>query len=271
MKRQAKKTRPTLGLALSGGSARGLAHIGVLKVFEEKGVPVDFLAGTSMGALVGAFYANGMNVKMMERFAARMERRLWMDLTLPRMGIIAGEKITELLCFLTRNRTFDQLLIPFAVTATDLYSGTSITIKEGRVADAVRASISIPGVFNPVPWKDCLLVDGGVLNRVPVDVVREMGPDIVVAVDVGVYSGRARVSNFIDVITQSIDIMSRRLEREMEKEKIHKADVLIRPCVEDITPSQFHRVPEAVAAGAAAALAVMPDLEKLLRRKESKK
>ncbi len=271
MKGPKEKTRPTLGLALSGGSARGLAHIGVLKVFKDHGIPVDFLAGTSMGSMIGAFYANGMNVKMMERLAARLERRLWMDLTLPRMGIIAGEKITEILCFLTRNRTFAQLQIPFATCATDLYSGQNITLKEGRVADAVRASISIPGVFPPVARGDYLLVDGGVLNRVPVDVAREMGPDIVVAVDVGIHVGEARINNFLDVITQSIDIMSRELEKEKEKDHQNQADVLICPHMEDISPSQFHKVPQAVAAGTAAALEALPVIKNLLQRKEPKK
>ncbi len=266
MRQPAKKTRPNLGLALSGGSARGLAHIGVLKVFQEHNIPVDCVAGTSMGSMVGAFFANGMSVKMIEHLAARMERRLWMDLTIPRMGIIAGDKITDILCFLTRKRTFAELEIPFATCATDLYSGKSITLKEGRVADAVRASISIPGVFPPVPWKDYLLVDGGVLNRVPVDVVREMGPDIVVAVDVGHHVGEPRISNFLDVIVQSIDIMS----RELHKDRVLQADVLICPHLEEVSPSQFHKVPEAVAAGYAAAREALPQIENLLQRKESR-
>jgi NTE family protein len=266
MKKAAQKRRPTLGLALSGGSARGLAHIGVLKVFEEHGIPVDYLAGTSMGSLVGAFYACGMSLKMMERLAARMERRLWMDLTVPRMGIIAGEKITEILCFLTRNRTFADLNLPFAACATDLYSGRNITIREGRVADAVRASISIPGVFPPVCRQDYLLVDGGVLNRVPVDTVREMGAEVVVAVDVAHHVGEPRISNFLDVISQSIEIMS----RELEREKISQADLLIYPHMEEVSPSQFHKVAEAVAAGAAAASQALPDLQRLLKRKGAK-
>ncbi len=264
MKASKKKSCPTLGLALSGGSARGLAHIGVLKVFEEHKIPVDYLAGTSMGSLVGAFYLSGMNVKMMERLAKKMERRLWMDFTFPRMGIIAGEKITNILCFLTRNRTFADLPIPFAVCATDLYSGQNITIKEGRVADGVRASISIPGVFPPVPRGDYLLVDGGVLNRVPVDAVREMGPDIVVAVDVGTYVGPVKINNFLDVISQSIDIMS----RELHKNKTLGADVLICPDMVEVTSSQFHKVAEAVASGEEAARKAIPDILKLLKRKD---
>lgn len=217
-----------------------------------------------MGSLVGAFYANGMNVKMMERLAKKMERRIWMDFTFPRMGIIAGEKITNILCFLTRNRTFADLEIPFAVCATDLYSGKSITLREGRVADAVRASISIPGVFPPVPLQGYLLVDGGVLNRVPVDVVQEMGPDIVVAVDVGMDVGPVKINNFFDVITQSIDIMS----RELHKDKTLAADVLICPHMEGITSSQFHKVTEAVAIGEEAARKAIPAILRLLKRKE---
>ncbi len=250
----------TLGLALGGGAARGLAHIGVLKVFEKNNITIDYIAGTSMGGLIGAFYANGMSTKMMERLAKRMDKRIWMDLTFPKMGIIAGEKIQEILCFLTRNRDFNDLKIPFAVSATDLYSGESITINEGKVGDAVRATISIPGIFTPVKWKEHLLVDGGVLNRVPVNIVREMGADIVIAVDVGIYVGTKRTNNIIDVISQSIDIMA----REIQRHKIIDANVIIRPYLGEISPSHFDRVDEAVTSGEEATCNALSKINNLL-------
>lgn len=257
-----KQKRVTLGLALGGGSARGLAHIGVLRVLEENNIPVDFLAGTSMGSLIGAFYANGISIKMIERLAKRLDKRLWLDLTVPRMGLLAGDKVLKIISFLLRERNFSDLKIPFAVSATDLYSGESITLDEGRVGEAVRASISIPGIFAPVEWQERLLVDGGVLNRVPVNIVREMGADIVVAVDTGIYLGMKKANNIIDVITQSIDIMA----HEIQKHTIIDADVLIRLYLREIGASQFHRVEEAAAIGAEATRRVIPAIKNLLER-----
>jgi len=256
VERKVKKERPTLGLALGGGSARGLAHIGVLKVFEAEGIPVDYLAGTSMGGLIGAFYASGMSLKMMHRLAKKIEKRLWFDLTIPKKGIIAGEKITQILRFLTRSCDFADLKIPFAVSATDLYSGENITIGEGNLADAVRATISIPGIFPPVEWRNCLLVDGGVLNRVPVGIVKEMGAALIVAVDVGIYIGKRKVGNVFDVINQTFDIMA----REIQKHTISAADIVIRPDLRDIGPAQYHKVDEAVARGEKAAREALSEI-----------
>ncbi len=262
MEGEVKKERPSLGLALGGGSARGLAHIGVLQVFEAEGIPVDYLAGTSMGGLIGAFYASGMNLKMMQRLAKKIEKRLWFDLTIPKMGIIAGEKITQILHFLTRNCNFQDLKIPFAVSATDLYSGENITISEGNLADAVRATISIPGIFPPVEWQNYLLVDGGVLNRVPVGIVKEMGADLIVAVDVGVYIGKRKTGNIFDVINQTFDIMS----REIQKHTMSPADIIICPDLTNVGSAQYHKVDEAVAQGEKAAREALPEIKKKLER-----
>ena len=260
MNSKKQKQRVTLGLALGGGSARGLAHIGVLQVLEENNISIDFLAGTSMGSLIGAFYANGISIKMIERLAKRLDKKLWVDLTVPRMGILAGDRILKIISFLLRERNFSDLKIPFAVSATDLYTGESITLNKGSVGEAVRASISIPGIFAPVVWKDHLLVDGGVLNRVPVNIVGEMGADVVVAVDTGIYLGMKKANNIIDVITQSIDIMA----HEIQKHTITNADILIKPDLREIGASQFHRVEEAVAIGAETTCRVIPAIKNLL-------
>ena len=141
-----------IGLALGGGSARGFAHIGVLKVLEEAGITIDCLSGTSMGALIGAIYASGANMRMMEKLSRALTRRNWLDFSFPRMGFISGKKIERIIYLLTRRSTFAELKIPLAIVAVDLYSGKKIIIKEGIVASAVRASISIPGYFVPVNW-----------------------------------------------------------------------------------------------------------------------
>ncbi len=248
----AKKRK--IGLALSGGAARGFAHIGVLKVLEEERMPVSFLAGTSAGALMGAFYASGMNIRMLERLTKAVERRTWIDFTVSRMGFIGGNKVEQIVYLLTRRATFSDLKIPFAAVAVDLYSGEKVVIKEGIVAEAVRASISIPGCFVPVEINGKMLVDGAVLERLPVEVVRNMGADFVIAVDTGFHKGAVDITNALDVITRSIEIMA----KEMSLNQLDCADAVITPELGDIAPSQFERVSEAVSLGEKAARSALP-------------
>ncbi|MEA3374699.1 MAG: patatin-like phospholipase family protein, partial [Chloroflexota bacterium] len=177
-----------VGLALSGGGARGLAHIGVLKVLEQAGVPVDFLAGTSMGGLIAAAYAAGLSPEFMEQEALRMAslRRLLAlaDPTMLQGGLFEGQKVREYLSDHLGDCTFDQLRLPLTLVSVDLNSGETVYLNQGRVADAVRATIALPGLFTPVERGGQLLVDGGLLNNLPTDVVRRMGADVVIAVDV---------------------------------------------------------------------------------------
>ncbi len=245
-----------IGLALSGGAARGFAHIGVLKVLEEAKVPVSFLAGTSMGALLGAFYASGMNMRMLERITKAVERRGWFDYTVSRMGLVSGNRVEQMVYLLTRRSTFDDLKIPFAAVAVDLYSGEKVVIKEGLVANAVRASISIPGYFVPVEIEGQMLVDGSVLERLPTEIVREMGADFVIAIDTGFHQGSVDINNALDVITRSIEIMV----KQMSRAQLDRADAVIAPDLGDITPSQFERVSEAVSLGEKAARNALPDI-----------
>ena len=184
---------PKIGLALSGGGARGLAHIGVLKVLERKGIPVDYLAGTSMGGVIAAGYAAGFDTAYLEQEAQRMSR--WrnllplVDRSLPGLGLVKGERVRDYLASQLGEMTFDQLRIPLALVAVDLLTGKEVALQSGVVADAVRATISLPGVFAPFPLDGRLLVDGGVLNNLPADVVRGMGADVVIAVDVSADAG----------------------------------------------------------------------------------
>ena len=238
-------TRPKIGLALGAGAARGLAHLGVLKVLEKYKIPVDFVAGSSMGALVGALYCAGLEADFLIKLARELPSRSWVDLALPRSGLISGKKVETMLQILTRNRDFSQLKIPFAAVATDIERGEAVVLKEGNVAAAVRASISIPVVFKPVRLGQRLLVDGGVVDRVPVSVVREMGADVVIAVDVNKFVSYQPVKNIIDVMLQTLDIM----ERKILDARVLDTEVLIRPKVGHISPAHFHRVDELVQAG----------------------
>lgn len=249
-----------IGLALGGGSARGFAHIGVLKVFEEAGIKIDYVAGTSMGALIGAFYASGMKLKMMERLVRAVGRRNWMDLSFSKMGFISGRKIEQIIYLLTRRNTFEDLKIPLAVVAVDLYSGEKVIFREGLVCTAVRASISIPGYFVPVELGDKLLVDGAVLDRVPAGVAREMGADFVIAVDPGVFVQTEKINTVLDVITRSFDIMV----REIVQHHIHDADVVIKPDLAGIAPSHFEKAAEAIKIGEAAARESLPYILEVL-------
>ncbi len=252
-----------IGLALSGGAARGFAHIGVLKVIDEAGVKIDCLAGTSMGALIGALYASGLKVKVMDRLMRAAGSVSWLDFVFPRMGLIKGEKIEEIVRLLTRRSTFDQLNIPLAVVAVDLYSGEKVVLKEGLVCRAVRASISIPGFFVPLVVDNRLLVDGGVLDRIPVEVAREMGANIVIAVDTGIYKRNTKFNSVLDVVTRSFDIM----QQEICRSQLTNTDLVISPEL-DIAPSQFERAAEAIDAGERAARKALPQILALLEQRK---
>jgi NTE family protein len=155
------KERAKIGLALGAGSARGVAHIGVLQVLEEAGINIDYLTGTSMGSLIGSFYAAGMDLKRLEGLAYQMDWDLITDITVPLKGLLSGKKTKEFVQLLTKNKKFSELEVPFAVVAADIQSGEEVVIKEGLVADAVRGSVSIPGVYVPYQLGENLLVDGG--------------------------------------------------------------------------------------------------------------
>jgi NTE family protein len=176
-----------MGLALGSGSAKGLAHIGVIKVLTANRIPIDFIAGSSMGALIGALYASGLSVEQMEDIACNTDWKLTAKMftpTLPWAGLVEGNRIRQFFRTLMGERNFNDLKLPFAAVATDVHTGEEIIIENGSLVEAVRASISIPGVFTPVRHQNRFLVDGGIVNPVPADVVRTMGADRVIAVNV---------------------------------------------------------------------------------------
>lgn len=276
---------PKVGLALSGGGARGLAHIGVLKVLRQRGVPIDVLAGTSMGGLVAAAYAVGLTPEYMEREALRMgrPRRLLSlaDPTIPRRGLFEGQKIAAYLDDQLGDCTFDDLRCCLNLIAVDLESGESVTLADGRVTDAVRATIALPGLFRPVERGDQVLVDGGLLDHLPAKAVRQAGADVVIAVDVATEDNTfstmiprlreyryipAGIASTFEVILRSLDVMMRDISRRNVAEAA--PDVVIRP---DIPPgvsvlTGFSQAGETIAAGERAALDACPDIEKLLIR-----
>jgi len=176
-----------IGLALGSGAARGLAHIGVLKVLDREGIPIDFVAGTSAGALIGALYAAGISPMEIEEIALNIDRRKTISFFTPTIsssGLVDGSRIEKFIESILGRQNIGDLKIPFAAVATDLQTGEEIVITEGSLITALRASISIPGIFTPVKYKGRLLVDGGLVNPVPVSTTFNMGADIVIAVNV---------------------------------------------------------------------------------------
>ncbi len=266
-----KKGQRKVGLALGGGGARGLAHIGVLGVLEREGIPVDMVCGTSAGAVIGAVYAQGKDAAVMKSLALDLDwKRLvsLADVTLFRSGFIHGKRIKSLLeQVLGGDIQFNELKIPFACVATDIMTGEEIVINEGSVVEAIRASISIPGVFAVARWKGRYLVDGGLVSQVPAREAREMGADFVIAVNVlPDASSRApgrkkqKQPGIINILIQSLYIASYSRVRFSTE----YADVLIEPQLAGVSFSDFHRAEEYIARGVSAALTALPEIKRRL-------
>lgn len=258
-----KSRRKKVGLALGGGAARGLAHIGVLEVLEREGVPIDIIAGTSMGALVGAFYARVKDVEQVKRLALDLGARrftFFSDLTLPKTGLIRGRRIEGLLKSVLDDVNFGDLKIPFACVATDIDTGEEVVIREGLVWRAVRASGSIPVIFTVAQWEGKHLVDGGLVNPVPVSALREMGADFIIAVNVMPRREmkEATEPNIFNVIMQAIYITSYR----MVKTSLRGADIVIEPRLKGIGYADFHHAEKSILQGELAAQDLIPEIER---------
>lgn len=248
--------KPKIGLALGSGSARGLAHIGVLKALEEYNVDVDIICGSSAGALIGGLYACDIKPDMIKNLAIQIDKKMWVDFTVPKKGIIKGEKIEEILRLITRQRNIEDLNRRLAIVATDLKNAEEIVFTEGSISKAIRASISIPGIFEPIKMDDSVLVDGGVVDRVPVSVVKDIGADVIIAVDVGFSDYQSRVFHIFDIIQQSIDVMAKKI---YEADKIY-ADVIIEPPLSHIESSSFELVDECAEIGYKATIEKMDSI-----------
>lgn len=236
---------PKIGLALGSGGARGFAHLGVIKVLIDEGVPIHLIAGSSMGALVGSFYGAGIEINRLYKLSTAFKRKYFLDFTVPKMGFITGKKVKDFIRVFTHGKNIEDLSLPLGIVATDLLTGEKVVYKKGPVAEAVRASISIPGIFVPEKYDGRILVDGGVADRVPVSVAKEMGADIIIAVDVSMVKRNAEISSIYDVIMQSIDIM----QTEIIKSRDLTASIMLRPPVEMFSSRAFTNIEEIIKAG----------------------
>ena len=272
-----------IGLALGGGGARGLAHIGVLKVLVRESIPIHIVAGTSMGGVIGALFAAGIPMSEIEVVALSL-RKLpqivkLVDLRLIGRGFIKGARIYRYLASaLGEDLTFADLKIPLALVAVDLETGCEVTLWQGKVVDAVRATLSVPGVFEPVRRDEMLLTDGGILNNVPVDTVRKMGARKVIAVDVlpdfhPNIPGKPPLIHPLrtPLVNQPLQDMSHAIMimiSEITREKLikNRPDVIIRPPLprEVHLFTGFERAPEIIAAGEAITEEMLPQIKRIL-------
>jgi len=248
---------------LGAGAARGFAHLGVLKVLIDEKIPVHMVAGTSIGSVFGALYAVGADIKMLIDFSSQLKQNFFIDPSVSKMGLVRGRKVHALIKLLTHNKKFEDLKLPLYVVAVDIENGKKVIFESGSIADAVRASISIPGIFEPFNLGGRLYVDGAVLDRIPADVVRSKGADIVLAVDVKLskeMSGQHKVENIFDVVFQSFDLM----EKEIAKHCILDADIIIKPNVGHISAASFDRAKECIELGQEAAYRALPAIKSIL-------
>jgi NTE family protein len=287
--------KPRIGLALGSGSARGWAHIGAIRALEERGIKPDLVCGTSIGALVGAAYASG-ELDRLEKWVTGLA---WtnvirlMDLTW-RGGLIRGNRLFTLFRTIFEERDIEQLPVLYGAVATELYSGREVWLRHGKVLDAVRASCAMPGLFTPVMRDNVVLVDGGLVNPVPVSMCRALGADLVIAVDLswgklGPYRERGRavaprevpgwlsrwipkksppeeeptiIPSIFEVFNISLDVVEMRVARS--RLSGDPADVLLTPLLSDFATMDYHRGKEAIVEGRAAVERMAPLLEQII-------
>lgn len=247
-----------IGLALGGGAARGFAHIGVIKALEAQGIQIDFITGTSAGSVVAALYASGMSGIELNRQALKMDEATIADWALPfgtRFGgWLKGEALEKYVNRLVKQKTIEQMRIPLGIVATDLGSGRPILFRRGNTGQAVRASCSIPGVFQPVTISGHQYVDGGLVAPVPVTYAKQMGATFVIAVNISADPSAQAVSGQASMLLQTTTIMG----QSINKTELAQADVVIAPSLPFVKGSDFTARNEAILGGEQAAQAAMP-------------
>lgn len=260
---------PRLGLALGGGGTKGFAHVGVIKALEAQNLAPAFVSGTSAGSVVGALYASGMSgFTLQEASFALDEKRLrdvdWLSLG---SGLLKGQKLQDYINELVGNRPLEKLGKPFVAVATELDTGKRVVFSRGNTGQAVRASCSIPGIFQPAVIAGKRYVDGGVVSPVPVDAARELGADLVIAVDISARVGDSKASDSLgDIVGKSITIMGQKLGEQ----ELARADVLIRPRIEKMGVGDFEQKNQAILEGEKALLAALPAIQEAIRKWQAK-
>lgn len=258
-----RRERPRVGLALSGGVARGIAHVGVLQVLEEHNIPVDYIAGTSAGAVVAAGYAAGMPIDEIEAIGRTLRWRDMGRVTLSRLGVQSNARLEEFVRARLPVKTFEEMRIPLATIATDLRSGAAVVMTEGDVAFAVRASCTVPGWYVPVTdSQGRQLVDGGLVANIPTAAARALGADLVIAVDVNSEGAKflGPPHSIVGILVQSMMVV----QRTASTHQLHDADVVIRPRTGHIRYDEWARADELISLGQQAARSTIERIKHLL-------
>lgn len=257
-------TRPTIGLALSGGAARGMAHVGVLRALVENKIPIDYIAGTSAGSLVGGAFASGLPLDEIEELSRKMRWRDVGRVTMSRLGVQSNERLEQFLRGRLPITRFEDLLVPFAAVATDLKSGSAVVLRDqGDVPFAIRASCAIPGWYVPVTDEHGRqLVDGGLVAVVPASIARSFGADIVIAVDVNAEGAKflGPTSSVIGVVLQSMLVV----QKTASHYQLSLSDFVVRPKVGHIRWDEMGRADELMTAGYEAGIESVPEILALI-------
>ena len=253
------KKPPRIGLALGGGAARGFAHVGVIQVLEEAGIKVDLVAGTSAGSLVAAIYASGKNGTQLQQVSEAMEEAMLTDWTLPLLnrGMLRGEAMARYVNTQVAGKLIEAMPLPLGIVATDLNSGEAILFRRGDTGFAVRASSAVPSVFQPVKISGHEYVDGGLVSPVPVRSARQMGAELVIAVDISSAPEGNPAGDTLQVLLQTLAIMG----KSINAFELRDADVVVRPSLAGIGSADFGSRRRSIEAGRQAMLARLPQLK----------
>jgi NTE family protein len=259
------KVPPRIGLALGGGAARGFAHVGVIEVLEEAGIKPDLVVGTSAGSLVAALYASGRNGRQLQATAVAMDEAAFADWTLPifNRGVLRGEALARYVDAQVGHKLIENMAMPLGIVATDLNTGQGVLFRRGDTGTAVRASSAVPAVFLPVKIGAQEFVDGGLVSPVPVRYARQMGAEVVIAVDISSAPEGNPSSDTLQVLLQTFAIMGKSINRW----ELRDADVVVRPQLRGMSSADFGGRQRAIAAGRAAMQAALPQLRAALEAK----
>ncbi len=259
------KVPPRIGLALGGGAARGFAHVGVIQVLEEAGIRPVLVSGTSAGSLVAAIYASGKNGKQLQKVAESMEEATIADWTLPlfNRGMLRGDALARYVNTQVGSRLIEDMALPLGILATDLQSGHSMLFQRGDTGTAVRASSAVPAVFQPVRIAGREYVDGGLVSPVPVRAARQMGAELVIAVDISSPPDINLAGGTLEVLLQTFAIMS----KSINTFELREADVVVRPALDGMASSDFGARKRAIEAGRRAMQQMLPQLRAAIAAK----
>ena len=247
-----KNKRPKIAVVLGGGGARGFAHIGVLQVFDEEQIPIDMVVGTSMGSLIGALYSSGLKPIEIEKVLQEDKLKDFFRITIGSIfrlffseAMLDTNRVQDTIPKTIKNKKFYELPIQFACVATDIVTGEKVVLRDGDVADAVQASSAIPGIFEPVEYKQRYLVDGGIVDNIPVDVAKGLGADIIIAVNIESDFTKHNLKKAINMVFQITYIQGQRLNTQMLKD----ADFVLTPDVNDVDVTDMDKKDEIIAKG----------------------